>query len=95
MIGKQLLETAHIELEIEGKGKDIATASSDIFKSIHRNIYKTVGKPIIQMETKEVYFDSVTTNVEKKALKRDAATVHVKARVILEVKYLDLKEEEI
>ena len=60
---------------------------------IHSQIYKTVGRPIIQVETEEVYFDEINQITEKKGvLSKEKDVLEIKVRVVLLVKYLNINE---
>ncbi|CAM2806290.1 DUF4312 domain-containing protein [Erysipelothrix tonsillarum] len=93
--GTQLLRETILELVVTGDGKTMNDASASIFKQIHKQIYKELDYPIIQMETQEVYFDDVQKETKNKLLlpKKDDVKYIVKARVVLKVKYLEIQKE--
>lgn len=91
MIGKQLLQTSQLELIVTAKGADLKEASASIFKQIQQQVYKEIEKPLIQMETEAVYFDEIEEVAKDGFLaKKDKTETIVKARVILNVKYLEI-----
>lgn len=92
---RQLLKETTITLEVNGSGDTLEDATSDIFKKITRNVYKEIGLPVIQMETKEVYFDEISKQESKSLLPgRKHSKLDVSARIIVSVKYLDIEKEE-
>ena len=96
MINRQLLAETTVELQVSGKGRTLFEASADIFRKIHKQIYHELDVPIIQMETKEVYFEEIksATPIKRVMNLNQKNEVTVSAKVILTVKYLDIKEEE-
>lgn len=96
MSSGQLLKEMNAEVLVDGKGNNLDEAIQDIFKKIHHQVYKEIENPIIQMETKEVYFDEVKRYEKKSLLSlKPTQEVVVESRVLLFIKYLDIKEEKI
>ena len=100
LIGKELLKSREVEIVTEAEAASIQEAFSDVFKTIHKQIYSEIGLPIIQMETTSVVLEEVG-NVEpsNSLLKKFSVDpkskdkFRVKAKVTLNIKYLDIKEE--
>lgn len=64
-LNRQLLKNDDVELIVSGEGDSITKAVSNIFRQVRKEIYKEINKAIINMETKEVYFDSIDTDQTK------------------------------
>lgn len=91
--GKQLLVREQFEIIMIETGKSEEEIVGKVFKEIHSQIYKTVGRPIIQVETEEVYFDEINQIKEKKGvLSKEKDVLEIKVRVVLLVKYLNINE---
>lgn len=91
MSNKQLMVRETIEIIMTQKGATQEEIVSKVFKEIHAQIYKQVGKPIIQVETEAVYFDDIKEVIEKKGvLKKEKENLEITVRVLLLVRYLDI-----
>ncbi len=98
--GRQLLkETVH-ELVITAGGRSLEEAVGNIFQTMRKQIFKEFDRPIIQMEAREVYFEDVTVKKEIEKflfffMPREKVSYAVKAKVAVNVKYLDVTKEEL
>ena len=66
---------------------------------MRKQVFQDINKPIIQMDTQEVYFDKVDVTEKKEAflfifMPRVRRYYTVTARIVLKVKYLDVQEED-
>lgn len=88
---KQRLIKETMEVSMQERGITKEAVVQKVFKEIHSQIYKTVGKPIIQVETEAVFIDEMKEVVEKKGvLQKSKKLIEMKVRVVLQVKYLDI-----
>lgn len=95
MVNRELLKNDSITIVVKGTGKTVDDAVAEIFKKIRSQVYKDLSVPIIQLETTGVTFESVDY-IEKKSLipGKKETEVHIDAKVVLDVKYLDIQKEE-
>ena len=99
MVNRQLLIEENLELSVTMSGEGMEDTIGKIFKVLRKEVYEKIGRPIIQMETKEVYFDKIDC-VEKTErymflfMPRVKKYYTVTARIYVAVKYLDLEKEE-
>ena len=101
LIGKELLKSKEVEIFTEVKASSLKEAFSDVFKTIHKQIYSEVELPIIQMETVSVVLEEVGKVESSDSLlqkisfdPKSKEKFRVKVKVILNIKYLDIKEED-
>lgn len=90
---KQLLVKERLEIVMTETGKTQEDVVGKVFKEIHAQIYRTMNKPIIQIETDEVYFENIQKVRKKKGvLSKGEELLEIKIRVVLLVKYLDIEK---
>ena len=97
---RQLLkETAH-EMVITSGGRSLEEAVGNIFQTMRKQIFREFDRPIIHMEAREVYFDDVAVKKEIEKflflfMPREKCYYTVTAKVVVDVKYLDVTKEEL
>ncbi len=95
---EQLLESMEHEMFITVGGNTMEEAVSNIFQMMRKQIFKEITYPIIQLEAKEVYFEDVKVKREREKflflfMPREKSFYTMKARVVVTVKYLNIKKE--
>lgn len=100
MQNRQLLEETTHEIVVKAYGNSMEDVVGKLFQIMRKQIFKEFDKPIIQMEAQEVYFESV--DVKKTTEKfmflfwpREKAEYTVTARIVVNVKYLDITKEDL
>ena len=96
---KQLLKEIPYEVLITASDSTMDGVVGKLFQKMRKQVFLEINKPIIQMDAKEVYFE--TMDVKEKTEKflfvfmpRVRRYFTVSARIALTVKYLDLDKEE-
>lgn len=96
---QQLLSSFTKEIVVSGDGSNLNEAVGSIFQTMRKQIFIEFDKPIIHLEAKEVYFEEM--KIDKKTEKflfifmpREKQYFTITARIVVEVKYIDLKEED-
>lgn len=97
---RQLLKEMQYETTIKVSGNTIDEAVGKIFQIMRKQVFKEVGKPIIQMEAEEVYFTDVVTDKTTEHFMvffwpREKVSYTITAQVIVKIKYLDITEEDL
>lgn len=91
---KQLLRSEIIEVIMTEKGESQEEVVMKVFRGIQKEIYHIVEKPIIQVETEEVYFDAINEiEKEKGVFSKGKKELEITMRIILRVKYLEIEKE--
>jgi len=98
-LNKQVLKEKQVELHLSAHGNSVHDATASVFKLIHKHIYSEIEEPIIQMETLEVYYESIEEVDDKDKLLskiefNKKKKIEIKVKVILNVKYLDIGKKE-
>lgn len=93
----QLLEEMDHTCTVHAKGSSLEDLTGKLFQIMRKQVFAEIGKPIIQMEAKEVYFDQVDTEQTTEHFMlffwpRTKTTYEVTARIVVHVKYLNLNE---
>lgn len=96
---KQLLTEKLHEVTITMSGEGMDDTVGNIFKVLRKQVYQDIDRPIIQMETKEVYFEKVDMKEKTEKymfffMPRTKKYYTVTARIVVSVKYLDLEKED-
>ena len=95
----QLLATKNHEVVITMSGGSLDDTIGKIFTMLKKQVYSDFNLPIVHMDTQEVYLENIDI-VEKKEtflfffMPRIKQYFTVTARIVLTVKYLDLKKED-
>jgi len=97
---KQLLKVEDHTITVTITGNSWDDTVGKIFTLMRKEIFNKIGKPIVQMDTKEVYFDDVQIKETTEKflflfMPRVKRYFTVKATIVLSVKYIDLEKEEI
>ena len=92
-MSEQLLKEMDHTVTVTMSGDGMVDTVGKIFNMMD------INKPIIQMDTQEVYFDKVDVTEKKEAflfifMPRVRRYYTVTARIVLKVKYLDVQEED-
>lgn len=96
---KQLLrETTH-EMHVTMSGQGMEDTIGKIFQMMRKQIFSEIPHPILHMDTKEVYFEKVDCVEKKEAflfifMPRVKKYYTITARIVLNVKYLDVEKED-
>jgi len=97
MQNKQLLTEIRHETTVTAYGTDFNSVTGKIFQLMRKQIFAEIGKPIIQMESEEVYFENV--NIERRTERfmfffwpREKVSYTVTARIVVKIKYLDIEK---
>lgn len=93
----QLLAEEERTVIVKARGNSLNEMAGNIFQTMRTQIFKEVGKPIIQLEAKEVYFDQVETEETEERFMlffwpRTKTSYEVTARIVVNVKYLNINE---
>lgn len=100
-MNEQILKKTTVTIEVSASGEKYVNAVSQLFTEMREQVYKNLdGKPLINLKAEEVYFDSI--DVEKRTehflfifWPRERRNYTIKARIMVVIEYLDLKEEDI
>jgi len=97
MQNKQLLTEIRHETTVTAYGTDFNSVTGKIFQLMRKQIFAEIGKPIIQMESEEVYFENL--NIERRTERfmfffwpREKVSYTVTARIVVKIKYLDIEK---
>lgn len=98
MENKNLLVEEVREINVTMSGEGLEETIGNIFKVLRKQVYEEIGLPIIQMETKEVYFENINCKEKTERymfvfMPRVKKYYTVAAKIIVAVKYLDLEKE--
>lgn len=93
----QLLAEMDHTCTVSAKGESLEDLTGKLFQKMRKQIFAEIGKPIIQMEATEVYFDQVETEETTEHFMlffwpRTKKTYEVTARIVVHVKYLNINE---
>lgn len=96
-MSEQLLKEVKHETVITASGAGMDETVSSIFQKMRKQIFSEFGNPIIHMEAIEVYFEKVEVDEKKETflfifMPRIRKYFTVTARIVLAVKYLDVKK---
>lgn len=97
---EQLLKEKSHTVTVTVGGSSIQDVTGKIFQAMRKKIFTEIEHPIIQMEAEEVYFEKVETKKETERFlflfwPREKVSYVVTAKIIVKVKYLDIKKEEL
>ena len=100
-MNEQILKKTTATVEVSASGEKYVNAVSQLFTEMREQVYKNLdGKPLINLKAEEVYFASI--DVEKRTehflfifWPRERRNYTIKARIMVVIEYLDLKEEDI
>ena len=100
MVNKNLLVEKDQEIIIKMTGEGLDDTISLIFKKLKNEVYNSIAKPIIHMETKEFYFETIDCEEKTERymflfMPRVKKYYTVTAKIVVTVKYLDLEKEDI
>lgn len=100
MQNRQLLEEMEHEIVIKANGISLDDTIGKVFQIMRKQIFKEVGKPIIQMEADKVFFENVEVHRTTEKFMfffwpRENVSYTITARIIVKVKYLNITEEEL
>lgn len=100
MENRQLLEEMKHEVLIKADGATLAEAVGKVFQIMRKQIFKEIGKPIIQMEADQVFFENVDVHRTTERFlflfwPREKVCYTITAKVVVNVKYLNITEEEL
>lgn len=95
----QVLQEEQRTLMIEVNGTGFEDTVGKLFQAMRKKAFVEVGKPIVQMNAKEVYFEDVKLTEKKEKflfffMPRTKELYTIKARIVVEVKYINYKKEE-
>lgn len=95
---QQLLKEKNHEITVSAEGTSLQDAVGKIFQIMRKRIFAEFGKPIIHMEAEEVYFDKVDTQRRTEHFMlffwpKEKVSYTITARIVVKIKYLDIKEE--
>lgn len=93
----QLLAEMDHTCTVKARGNSLEDLTGKLFQLMRKKVFAEIGKPIIQMDTKEVYFDEVETEETTEHFMlffwpRTKTTYEATARIVVHVKYLNLSE---
>lgn len=96
---EQLLEEVFHEVTVTANGESMENVVGKLFQLMRKKVFTDIGKPVVQMEAHEVYFDQVQTHkrTEKFMLffwPREKVSYTVTARIIVKLKYLNITKED-
>lgn len=99
MQSQQLLKEVQHETVLKVNGTSLEDAVGKLFQIMRKQLFHDFGKPIIQMEAKEVYFEDVTTHRTTEKFMflfwpREKVSYEITARIVVSVKYLDVTKED-
>lgn len=97
--GRQLLMHERCEVEVTVSGDSLQSASNNVFQMMRKQMFKEFKQPIVRMEAQEIFFDEVTCEERTERFlflfwPRVKRTYRVKARIVVNVDYLDIVEED-
>lgn len=97
--GKQLLRHEQCEVEVSASGDSLQAASNGVFQLMRKQMFKEYKQPIVRMEAREIYFDEVDCEERTERFlflfwPRTKKTYRVRARIVVNVDYLDIIEED-
>lgn len=92
----QVLKTVKKEVTVTMSGQGMDDTVGKIFQMLRKEVFKEIGKPIVQMDTEEVLFEKVdeTEKTERFLfvfMPRVKKYFTVTARITVTVKYIDLE----
>ena len=91
---EQLLRSEIIEVIMTEEGESKEEIVAKVFRNVQREIYQILEKPIIQVETEEVYFDEIReVKKEKGVFSKGKKEWSIQVRILLRVKYLEIEKE--
>lgn len=96
---RQLLEEKEHEMTLTMTGDSLESAVGNLFQMMRKQIFEEIGHPIIQMETRAVYFENVKLKKETERflflfMPRERVCFTITARIIVKVKYLNITKED-
>lgn len=99
MQNKQLLEEKIHEVTVTANGETMESVVGKLFQLMRKQVFTEIGKPVIQMEAQEVYFEKVETSRRTERFMlffwpRERVSYTVTARIVVTLKYLDIAKEE-
>ncbi len=98
---EQLLKRAEKTLEVTAKDEKYVNAISKLFTQMRELVYRELeGRPLISLRATEIYFDDVQVQKYMERFlfffwPRERQNYTIKARIMVEMDYLDLKKEDI
>lgn len=99
MQNRQLLEETKHEIVVKASGTSLEDTVGKLFQIMRKQIFKEFGKPIIQMEAQEVYFEDVQAKHTTERFMflfwpRERVDYTITARIAVNVKYLNVTKED-
>ena len=97
----QLLKTMKRSYEVTASGDKYVNVVGSLFNQMRSKAYEDLGgKPLINLKAEEVYFEEVKVNKYTERFlflfwPREKKDFTIKARIMVVIDYLDLKEEDI
>ena len=96
---RQLLEEKEHEMTLTMTGDSLESAVGNLFQMMRKQIFEEIGHPIIQMETRAVYFENVKLKKETERflflfMPRERVYFTITAKIIVKVKYLNITKED-
>lgn len=100
MKDRQLLEETKHEVVVKANGTSLEDTVGKLFQIMRKQIFQEFGKPIIQMEAQEVYFENVDVHRTTEKFMflfwpREKVDYTITARIVVNVKYLDVTKEDL
>lgn len=97
MQNKQLLKEVRHETTVTAYGTDLNSVTGRIFQLLRKQIFSEIGKPIIQMESEEVYFENIAAERRTERFMflfwpREKVSYTITARIVVKIKYLDIEK---
>lgn len=98
--GKQLLITTEHDVIVTTSGDSMEKAVGNLFQVMRKQVFQEIGRPIVQMEAKEVYFQDVKVRKDTEKflflfMPRERTQVGITAKITVCLKYLDIEKEEL
>lgn len=95
----QLLAEMDHTCTVHARGSSLEELTGKLFQLMRKKIFAEIGRPVIQMDTKEVYFDEfereeTTEHYMLFFWPRTKVTYEATARIVVHVKYLNLNERD-
>lgn len=93
----QLLEEMEHTMTVSARGESLRDLTGKLFQKMRKQIFQEISQPIIHMEAKAVYFDQVDVEETTEHFMlffwpRQKKTYEVTARIVVDVKYLNINE---
>lgn len=93
----QLLAEMDHTCTVSARGDSLEDLTGRLFQLMRKKVFAEIGRPVIQMDTKEVYFDKVKKEETTEHFMlffwpRVRTSYEVTARIVVHVKYLNLSE---